>query len=564
MKRAAAASALLGMLFAASFAPWHHWGLNLAVLTGWMTLLAYRQAQGDGLARLTTLAFAFSLGWFGAGLAWLFNSMHVYGGMHPVLAVLAVLVFAAYLSVFPALATLLALALAGLGPRRSGSGAARGSPGSGSASSASVLRWGALLAAAWTAGEIARGLVFTGFPWLAIGYGQIDGPLDVLAPLLGVHGVGLATLAVAGLVAAGLTTGRLVLPGLALALVAGLLWVPQPSWTQPSGPPLDVRLLQGNVEQEMKFRPERMLSAMRSYVEMIEASRETLIILPETAWTVPWSSTPESLAQRVLTRVQSGQTVAIGMPLRAPSADDVLTLSNSVLSFKLDPRAEGGIATHRYDKHHLVPFGEFVPPGFRWFVDLMEIPLGDFSRGARRQVPLEVGGQRVAFNICYEDLFGEEIIQALRGPFPATILANVSNIAWFGDSHALTQHLNISRMRSLETGRPMLRATNTGVTAAIDARGQVIGQLPPYQAGGLSVLVQGTEGLTPYARWGGTPLVILTLVIAALALLAPRIAGRRSARPRSARPRAGGPAQGTSQGAVQGKARGAARARRQR
>jgi apolipoprotein N-acyltransferase len=143
----------------------------------------------------------------------------------------------------------------------------------------------------------------------------------------------------------------------------------------------------------------------------------------------------------------------------------------------------------------------------------MDIPLGDFARGTDDQPHLEVGGQRIAFNICYEDLFGEELLGALRGERPATILANVSNIAWFGDSHALPQHLQIARMRSLETGRPMIRATNTGVTAAIDADGSVIGQMPTYTAGALSVVVQGMTGLTPYARFGNWPAAIAALVL---------------------------------------------------
>jgi apolipoprotein N-acyltransferase len=167
-----------------------------------------------------------------------------------------------------------------------------------------------------------------------------------------------------------------------------------------------------------------------------------------------------------------------------------------------------------YDKRHLVPFGEFVPWGFRWFVQMMHIPLGDFGRGANTQRPFAVGGQRVAFNICYEDLFGEEIIDAIRGASGATILANVSNIGWFGRSHALPQHLQISRMRALETGRPMLRATNTGMTALIDAQGRVVAALPPHEAGLLDVQVQGTEGLTPYVRTGN--LGVLVVALAAL------------------------------------------------
>ena len=169
-----------------------------------------------------------------------------------------------------------------------------------------------------------------------------------------------------------------------------------------------------------------------------------------------------------------------------------------------------------------MPFGEFVPWGFGWFVRMMHIPLGDFARGGAGQPPFEVGGQRIAFNVCYEDLFGEELRDALLGERGATVLANVSNIAWFGRSHALPQHLAIARMRTIETGRPMLRATNTGVTAAIDAHGRVIARLDDHVAGELDVRVQGTTGLTPFARTGNAPAWIGALLLVAATAFAPR------------------------------------------
>jgi apolipoprotein N-acyltransferase len=180
----------------------------------------------------------------------------------------------------------------------------------------------------------------------------------------------------------------------------------------------------------------------------------------------------------------------------------------------------GSEALQRYDKYHLVPFGEFVPLGFRWFIDLLQIPLGDFNRGSTDPVPMSLAGQRVAFNICYEDLFGNEID---RGAAVAGLLINVSNVAWFGDSMALPQHLEIARMRAIETARPMLRATNTGVTAAIDSRGLVLGSLAPYTTGALEVTIQATTGLTPYVRFGN-PLV---WAVAVLLLVLPALGSRR-------------------------------------
>jgi apolipoprotein N-acyltransferase len=180
-------------------------------------------------------------------------------------------------------------------------------------------------------------------------------------------------------------------------------------------------------------------------------------------------------------------------------------------------RSDDSPPLQRYSKRHLVPFGEFIPPGFRWFVDLMQIPIGDQQRGAPYQGPMDLAGQRIAVNICYEDLFGAEIIAAWQVPERApTVLLNISNLAWFDDSIALPQHLQISRLRALETGRPMLRATNTGATAIIDARGNVISQLPFQSAGVLDGRVQGHSGVTPYVAMGNRPALILigTLLMA--------------------------------------------------
>jgi apolipoprotein N-acyltransferase len=496
------AALVLGLAHASSFAPLSHWTLALASLAGLFWLIGRDADAGARPLRQAALAFAFSMGWFVAGLAWLYVSMHTYGGMPAPMAAAAVVLFAGYLSLYPAAAT---WAVA--------RGCGRAGP----------LALAAGFAGAWTFAEIARGWVMTGFPWLATGYAQIDGPLDRLAPLSGVFGVGGVAVAVAVLVAAALRPGdarRAIPAAVALALLAAPLAVPREGWTEPYGPPLDVRLVQGNVPQDMKFDPARTLAAMRDYATRFEAGAATLTILPETAWTVPWDRTPEPIARGILDHVARGHALALGLPSFVPSPGGEPRLANSVLLLAADAPAR------RYDKHHLVPFGEFVPWGFRWFVDMMHIPLGDFARGDRVQEPFEVGGQRIAFNVCYEDIFGEEIRAALPGERGATVLANVSNIGWFGRSHALPQHLAIARMRTLETGRPMLRATNTGMTAAIDGAGRVIAQLDPFTVGSLDVRVQGTTGLTPFARWGNVPAAATAALALAAALLAGR--GRRN------------------------------------
>jgi apolipoprotein N-acyltransferase len=523
------AALVLGLLAAAGFWPWQHWTVSIAALCGLFVLMRAAAARGATPRTHAGLAAAFGMGWFGAGLSWLFVSMHFYGGMPAPMAGAAVVLFAAYLSLYPAAASWIAWRVAGgRGP----------------------FALAAALAGAWTLGEIARGWVLTGFPWLALGYAQIDGPLGRIAPIAGVYAIGFCAVAVAALLAGALPAGARALDGdaassrppalrrgaalpvlVALALLAAALAIPQGGWTRPDGPPLAVRLVQGNVEQSMKFRPDRAVAAMQDYAARFEAGAAALTILPETAWTVPWDRTPEPIARGILAHVARGHALAVGMPalVMADTRGDP-QLANSVLlltpAHATDPRAPAP----RYDKHHLVPFGEFVPWGFGWFVRMMQIPLGDFARGAPVQPPFEVGGQRIAFNVCYEDLFGEEIRLSLPGDRGATVLANVSNIAWFGRSHALPQHLQIARMRSLETGRPMLRATNTGVTAAIDARGRVIAQLATHTAGELDVTVQGTTGLTPFARAGNLPALAAALLALAAAAAGGR--GRRAAQTR--------------------------------
>ncbi len=502
----ALAALIAGVAHAASFAPAGAWWLQVAALAALVALVLLAVDRDDaGPKRAAALGFAFGLGWFVAGVAWLYVSMHRYGGMPAPLAALALLLFGAYLALFPAAAC--AFAARALRGARGATAQARGA--------LAIAVPGLGFAGAWTLAELARGYLFTGFPWLAAGYAHVDGPLAGFAPLLGVYGIG----AFAALSAYGLGAALAARRGAATATAAVLVAAPLAAgwalsdlqWSQPAGRALAVRLLQGNVAQDMKFDPARSLAAMRAYAAEAARAPADLTVLPETAWTVPWPATPAPLRAALREHLaRSGGAIAIGMPLpeRAGGAAAAPRLTNSVAVID----GAGALAA-RYDKRHLVPFGEFVPRGFGWFVALMEIPLGEFGRGARSQPPLDIGGQRVAFDICYEDLFGEELAVQVRDG--ATILVNVSNIAWFGDSLALPQHLQIARMRALELARPMLRATNTGVTAAIDARGRVIDALPVHAAGALTVSLRGSTGLTPFARWANAPALALALALTA-------------------------------------------------
>ena len=254
-------------------------------------------------------------------------------------------------------------------------------------------------------------------------------------------------------------------------------------------------LLQGNVPQDLKWRPEKFHETLRTYYRLALEHPAQLTVLPETALPAFLGQVPGEYLEALKQLAEREQgDLLFGVAFSEPEG-----YANGALSLGSSPE-------QRYRKSHLVPFGEFVPPGFAWFMALANIPMSDFSPGAKTQAPLNIAGQQVAVNICYEDAFGEEIIGALPD---ATLLVNLSNVAWFGDSLAPAQHLQIARMRTLETGRTMLRATNTGMTAIVGPDGRVKAALPPFTRGALRGEAQAYEGATPYVRTGNGPLVAL-------------------------------------------------------
>ncbi len=440
-----------------------------------------------GPLRAGLLGWAYGIGWLAAGTWWLFVSMHRYGGIPAPLAAAAVLLLAAALSLY------LALAMAAHARWRSG----RSGPDA------------LLFAVLWLLAELARGLLFTGFPWAASGYAQIDGPLAVLLPWVGVYGVG----AVAAALAAALA-GPWRARAVAVAVLGAAALAPMPQFTRPAGT-LTLALLQTNVAQDEKFAAERMPETLAWLAHALTAAEAGLVVAPETA--VPLlpdqldDAAPGYRDALEAHFARPGRAALVGMPLG--SFEEGYT--NSVVGLSAH---SAGPRAYRYDKHHLVPFGEFIPPGFRWFTEAMGIPLGDFARGPVVAPSFAVGGQRVAPNICYEDLFGEELALRFRDPAAApTMLVNLSNIGWFGDTVAVPQHLNISRTRSLELQRPMLRATNTGATAVVDHAGRVTAQLAPFTRGVLQAQAEGRDGTTPYAWWaaraGLWPLLITAAVV---------------------------------------------------
>jgi apolipoprotein N-acyltransferase len=485
---AIAAALAAGALTVAGFAPLAVFPLPLLTLAA--LLLVWLRAATPQAAFRTGVAFGAGL--FGVGASWVYVSLHDFGMMPAPLAAIGTLAYCAILSLYPAAAgwCLARLRL--------------GRP-------ASALFAFPVL---WTLFEWLRGWIFTGVSWLALGYSQVDSPLAGFAPVVGTYGVSFVTALCAGLlviVVAGSGKARLA-AGAALVFAFGLGQLArQIDWTSPQGTPLKVALLQGNIPQDLKFQPDRYAATLATYKRLIEASQGQLIVLPETA--IPRfldAVDPGYLRDIARIALERRADILVGVPIRDPDG----RYFNSVISVGASP-------SQRYDKAHLVPFGEFVPPGFGWLVKTFAIPLSNFSLGPKNPKPLALGGQLVAPNICWEDAFGEEIIRQLP---EATLLVNVSNVAWFGDSLAPAQHLQISRMRALETGRTMLRATNTGVTAIIDPRGRVVARLPQFTEGILEGEVRGYAGASPYVKFGNTPIVLMCVVLlGALAFIRRRV-----------------------------------------
>ena len=492
------AAATAGLAHALSIAdPWMgqpRWWLQILS----MGALVWMVDTAPGARAAAARAFGFGVGWLAGTFWWLFISLHVYGGLPAPLAVLAVLGLAMTLSLYYAAAAAAARRVALAPPV------------------ARALFW----AAVWTLAELARGLWFTGFPWGAAGYAHVDGPLAVLAPWVGVYGIGALAAFVAALLAALWPARRAWPQAMALVSVAvTCALLARYDQADPAGAlaePLRVTLLQGNIPQDEKFQPGiGVEQSLFWYGDQLRRAQAPLVVAPETALPLLPEQLPPGYWQALQQRFASGgQAALIGMPLG--NLHDGYT--NAAVG--LSPERA---APFEYAKHHLVPFGEFIPPLFRWFTAMMNIPLGDFTRGAVGQPSMVLGAQRLAPNICYEDLFGEELAVRFRDPALApTVFVNLSNIGWFGDTVAIDQHLAISRMRSLEFRRPMLRATNTGATAIIDAAGRVTDALPRLTRGSLTGDVQGRSDITPYAWWasraGLAPLWGPALLFAGLAL----------------------------------------------
>jgi apolipoprotein N-acyltransferase len=479
------AAGVVGALLALAFAPYGIW--PLAVLCPAVLMALW---QGATPRHATWLGFVFGFGTFAVGTWWLYISIHIFGEAPIWLTLLLTLALVVIMAAYYAL---LGFLVARCLPARGG------------------WRWLAGMPALWLLMEWLRGRLFTGFPWLSLGYSQTDSWLAGLAPVLGVYGLSAVLLVGSGALLAAWNGGAR-LRGLALALlvlpwIAGL-WLGRVDWTHVSGAPVSVAIVQGAIPQDIKWLLANRQPTRDIYRELNEqALGARLILWPESAVTELANQITRYLADIYRRSSSSGSDVVLGVLRVADNGEDVY---NSMLALT-QPLAF-------YDKRHLVPYSEYfpVPEWVRGWLQRLNLPYSDISKGAENQPVLHAGGLSIAATICFEDAFGSAQRSVLG---EAEVLANVTNDAWFGHSSARFQHFQISRMRAIEAQRYLLRAANDGVSAVVGPRGEVVQRAPEYQQAVIRGTVTPRRGLTPYAMTGDWPILALSALALILAAL---------------------------------------------
>ena len=467
---------LAGSLMTLAYAPF---GVSLLVYP-LLAYLLYLWLEADARGAFRHV-WSFAFGATFTGNCWIFFSLYFHGGSPAVLAVLIIVLLSAFLALFPATAAYLVNRYCRV---------------------ADTLRLLLVFPAAWLFAEWFRGYILTGYAWMQPGYTHIDLPLSGYAPLFGNHAVGGLILVSAGALLAAmlkrLAWSRAI--GIVAVIWAGGFILGQVNWTQPAGDELEVALVQGNIAQELKWKRHMHRKTLELYRDLsLEHKDADVIIWPETA--IP------DYKHRVHTYItymrelmeQNDSDLLMGLFIKDL---DTGRYYNSVIN----PR--GG----EYRKRHLVPLGEYIP--FRSLIDFfnrwIDIPMSDIASGPKDQPLLVVAGQPVGISICFEDAFSRDVRRDLP---EATLLVNVSNDAWFDGSHQAYQHHAIARMRALETGRYMLRATNTGISSVIGPQGQAIEVAPRAERVVLRASVTPLSGQTPYVFWGDAFIVVLALVV---------------------------------------------------
>ncbi len=470
---------LLGAFAVLGFAPFYFFPATIIALIG----IVYLFAKAPSAKATFMLGFQFGLGLYTVGIYWIYISLHDFGGMPWWFAGFCTFCLCAFMALFPALVGYLSKRIGYL-------------------SISTAILWGL--------SDWIRSWIFTGFPWLTIGYSQLPhSPLAGYMPIIGVYGVSTISVGIAACIGIWLankhqptntTWRRNVITAITLLIAIGSILKVVP-WSTQIGEPFSASLIQGNIPQAIKWSPDASQSTIDQYVAMATSSQADLIVLPETALPVIASQLDPTIKETLSTHAkQHNSNIIVGMVDYKRNTQEYF---NSAFSL-------GSAPTQTYSKNHLVPFGEFIPlkQMLGWiYRDWLNMPLSDLSRGGAKQQPMLLNNQKVAVNICYEDVFGEEIISQLP---EATVLVNISNDAWYGQSYAADQHMQFSQARALETSRMVLRSTNTGATAMIDQHGYVLAHAPHDTTTTLNVTAQGYKGTTPYVLWGNWLFIILS------------------------------------------------------
>ena len=466
---------LAGALLPLAFSPYDYPVIAILSLSYFFYIVINSTVRNSGF-----VGYAFGFGMFGAGVNWLHISINLFGGVNLAGAFIITFALVAFLSLYPALVAYIYQRLFG---------------------NNGITPLIVVLPALWMLSEWFRSSFFTGFPWLNIGYSQIDTPISSLAPLLGLYGVSwftaltsvmLVVLFLASKKTSIVIISLLFIAWFALSSLSGI------SWTTEKGNKLSVAMIQGAIPQEIKWHPEQRQKTLDLYLSLSQKYQNSkLIIWPETAIPVLHHQAQEFIQQMATTARNAEHDYLIGVPFKDLDSGKFY---NGIIVI--------GSTSDTYYKQHLVPFGEYLPfdKWLRPILNLMNIPMSDFSAGPIRKPVVRAANEIIGVSICYEDVFGEEVIKALP---EATILVNISNDAWFGDSIAPHQHLQMARMRALETGRYMLRSTNTGVSAIINEKGIITASSPQFIPHVTSDKVKTFDGATPYTKFGNW-LVIIT------------------------------------------------------
>lgn len=474
------AAFVAGALLTTAFAPF-----RLAPLAILSPALLFVFLYNVKPKRAAVLAFAYGLGLFGSGVSWVYVSIHNFGNMAAPLAALAVVIFVAILAAYLAI---FAYLQARLQQRIS-----------------EPMLFMLAMPLLWVLLEWVRSWLFTGFPWLNLGYSQISWPLAGLAQWFGVYGISLAVAVSAGAVASMIIRPlqwRQPLAGLVMLWL--LSWgLGQVNFTEADGEKLELAVIQNNVPLREKWGGKRQKIIQR-YIDLSKQNSDAqLIVWPEAAIPVYWHRQQHAIKAALADVVNSGSTVVLGAPELVRNAETANSYNSAFILGSHENDAD-----RVYRKRHLVPFGEYIPikPVFGWLLKVLHIPMSDFSSGSNGDKHYRINGHVAALSICYEDSFGEELIEQLP---QAGLIINLSEDAWFGNSLAPHQRVQIARMRALETGRPLIRAANTGPSLVIGADAEIQARTAQFESAVMRATVQPMRGVTPYVVIGNYGVLIL-------------------------------------------------------